>query len=585
MTDIAQKHSQQVRAGSMPQQDVSEGAERPRLFPALRLPAVMWLGGSWLLLGLPTLIYPFGRDQGVFAYIGERLLTGARLYVDLWDVKSPLVYWMYGLALKLANSQTIGVRLMDMILAAFTAYLVYSLAISMRRSRNPQRSRRSQSEYVGVVAGILYLLWYYLPNDYRVLANCESFITPFLVLGMLYIVRAAQEPAKSMPLWFWGGMALGATTLFKTTGLVFVLPALGAALALSAENSWRRRLFAASALVTGFVAPLLLGWLYLIRTGALEDWLYLNFTYLPSYTAVSYAGSIWADIIRPVYILGAVATIYPALITGIAVFGIGVVVRLRMMKRRGDLHSGQAMRVKYIVLAFGLVYAGVVAVQGKYLHYHFLPLLGPFSALVAVAVLDSLEDFRASLWTKSLALLTLALGLAHVWKLPERCLSLGKMIADEGYAEQYCEELSTGNYSCATSRQIGEYLRKDAEAGDRLLVWSFEPEIYFLSGLEPSSRFLFNTPFFAGSISAAWKAEFMMDLMSRPPDYVVIGEGDGLPLITGDSYSSRDRLKEVEGLSEFIQVNYEPVKTIDKFTILKRRIFGAIPHQEPTSRL
>jgi len=158
------------------------------------------------------------------------------------------------------------------------------------------------------------------------------------------------------------------------------------------------------------------------------------------------------------------------------------------------------------------------------------------------------------------------------------------MMAYENYAEQYCEELSTGNYSCATSRQIGDYLRKNAQAGDKLLVWSFEPEIYFLSGLEPSSRFLFNTPFFAGSISAAWKVELMMDLMSRPPDYVVIGEGDGLPLITGDSYNSKDRLKEVEGLSEFIKVNYEPVETIDKFTILKRRIFGAIPHQRQIRR-
>ncbi len=551
--------------------------EELKLFPRLNSQSAWWLGLSWLLLGLPTLIYPFGRDQGVFAYIGERLFNGARLYVDLWDVKSPLVYWAYGLALKLTDSQFYGVRLMDMLLAAASVYLVYALTINLRIVRG---------QHVGVVAGVLYLLWYYLPNDYRVLANCESFITPFLLLGMLLVVKAVSQPEQhsssaqnSSPnysLWFWAGMALGSTMLFKTTGAVYIVPAVAAAFFVSTGRTMKTRLLSVLAVGIGFAAPLVLGWMYLLRTGAMEDWLYLNFTYLPSYTSVSHSNGLLHELANSLFILKALIEIYPAMIIGLVMFS--CLVFSHWCKRNLPELFGvkKSLTTAYIVLTFGLIYAAVIALQGKYLHYHFLPLLGPFAVLVAVSTLSAIEDFGATFWTKTMALLTLTIGLAHIWALPQRYISLGKMVTDSSYSDIYYEELSTGNYPCAISYQIGKYLRADSEPDDRLFVWSFEPEIYFLSELGTSSRFLFNTPFFAGEVAKDWKTELMVDLLSKPPTYIIIGEQDGLPLITGESYSSKERLKEIEGLPEFIELNYAPMKTFGNLTILKRRIFGDI---------
>ena len=53
------------------------------------------------LLLLPSLFYPFARDQGVFAYAGQVILRGGWPYRDVWDLKPPGVYFSYAAMLAL----------------------------------------------------------------------------------------------------------------------------------------------------------------------------------------------------------------------------------------------------------------------------------------------------------------------------------------------------------------------------------------------------------------------------------------------------------------------------------------------------
>ena len=34
------------------------------------------------------------RDGGLFMYMGERILKGDKLYVDIWDNKGPLIFYL-----------------------------------------------------------------------------------------------------------------------------------------------------------------------------------------------------------------------------------------------------------------------------------------------------------------------------------------------------------------------------------------------------------------------------------------------------------------------------------------------------------
>ena len=50
-----------------------------------------------LAVRLPSLVQPMGADQGLYAYAGERILTGGLPYRDAWDQKPPAVHLSYAL--------------------------------------------------------------------------------------------------------------------------------------------------------------------------------------------------------------------------------------------------------------------------------------------------------------------------------------------------------------------------------------------------------------------------------------------------------------------------------------------------------
>ncbi|MBN4076418.1 glycosyltransferase family 39 protein [Gemmatimonas aurantiaca] len=514
-----------------------------------------WLAGTWLVLALPTLIYPVGRDQGVFAYIGSRLFEGARLYTDLWDVKSPLIYWSFGLAQKLLGESAFSIRLFDALIVALTVTLVWSLAVTISKSRD-------NSERLGgaTVAGLVYLLWYYLPNDYRVLANCESFIQPFVILSLIFLITSLREDndARQFRLLLITGLMLGIMPLYKTTTVVFIIPALLALSLKDAKTNLRVLLSRTTAMLGGFVIPLILCGLYLWQTEALAQWSVLNLEYLPSYTALSHQGGALSSFKVSLYFGKDMIRLYPALIAGMLLF------LWRMRSSRN--------KPLEVVALFAMTYAGVVIVQGKYLNYHFLPFLAPFAIVITTSALATLEDFRTRVWQRVIAVSIVALTLMHGWNLLGRFESFGRIVIDhENFQAEYYEGLSQGNYPCAEAHAVGAYLKANASTDAKLFIWSFEPEIYYLSDLNPASRFLFNTPFLAGEVADSWRAELIATLSANPPEYFVVGVNDGLPLIVGSGYSSAERLQDVPGLLELLANYYEEDTQIGRFIIFRYR--------------
>jgi hypothetical protein len=59
---------------------------------------VVCCAGMGLAFWLPTLLYPFGRDQAAFFYIAREWLLGGVPYRDMVDHKPPLIYAVYALS-------------------------------------------------------------------------------------------------------------------------------------------------------------------------------------------------------------------------------------------------------------------------------------------------------------------------------------------------------------------------------------------------------------------------------------------------------------------------------------------------------
>lgn len=91
----------------------------------LTLLAVVFVFAVTVFVLLPTspkyVIIP-DRDSGVFLYMGDQLLKGKDIYVDLWDHKPPMVIWINALGLILSPGSWLGVWALQFIFLAATIW-------------------------------------------------------------------------------------------------------------------------------------------------------------------------------------------------------------------------------------------------------------------------------------------------------------------------------------------------------------------------------------------------------------------------------------------------------------------------------
>ena len=77
------------------------------------------------------LLTPFDGDQALFLYFAQAIDHGEKLYVDVWDMKQPGVFWFYWLGGKIFGSSELGVKLLE--LGWFLAFAL-CLILCLRRT-------------------------------------------------------------------------------------------------------------------------------------------------------------------------------------------------------------------------------------------------------------------------------------------------------------------------------------------------------------------------------------------------------------------------------------------------------------------
>ncbi len=72
---------------------------------------------------------PLGIDSGSYAYIGEQLLNGARLYVDVWDHKGPGVFYTNAFGLWLGQGSRWGIWFVEFLSLVLYAILMFFIIL------------------------------------------------------------------------------------------------------------------------------------------------------------------------------------------------------------------------------------------------------------------------------------------------------------------------------------------------------------------------------------------------------------------------------------------------------------------------
>ena len=96
------------------------------------------LVGALLLVRLPSLAQPMGPDQGLYAYVGERILHGELAYRDAWDQKPPGIHYVYA-ALAAVSPRDVVVPAADLVAAALVAALLWVIGTTARRAGGRRR--------------------------------------------------------------------------------------------------------------------------------------------------------------------------------------------------------------------------------------------------------------------------------------------------------------------------------------------------------------------------------------------------------------------------------------------------------------
>jgi|GEM_PF-1540766 4-amino-4-deoxy-L-arabinose transferase-like glycosyltransferase len=543
-----------------------------------RSPLICVLGAT-ALLGSVSLIYPFARDHGIYAYIAEQAMHGKLLYRDILMGMLPLTVMVHEVALTLFGRSMTAIRVLDLFWTMATALLVF--AFVQRAFRRP---------WLAAAAGMMYSFQYYLFDFWNTAQNDGFLNLP--VAAAFFLVAVAQNPEpedishRSEYMWLLAGIMLGLALLFKQT-IGLVVPGL-AVFALAGQSSARTRNWRSFLLFTaGVVVCLGIALLIMAGSGALPGFLEGQARIALPYSRLKTDGG---------GLLAGAADMLVKFITqpDLGVCGglgfIGLV--LVMGQGSGDRGQGTGNRERWMVVVWLVSALASTYVQGKFFFYHYLPLLPPLAILGAFA-LATVYDWLAVKLVRDrqrvVLFLAIAAGLLISTGYPERYMDLARVGVGDFTVEQYwfANIHSTPEFSLAEQMTVAEHLAENTPEDARVYLWGVDPLVNFLARRPTVSRFIYNHPLAATWAWPGYRSDLMRTLTTDPPEVFVTEHRDATPWVMGHDLDSYQSLMDFPKLRDFVSGNYELETRIGRFDILRRAgADSAYPRVEyPSSQL
>ncbi len=510
-----------------------------------------------MILRVPYLAIPFFCiDEGVYATAAREVLRGERLYTDLWLHKPPGIVYIYALIFLVKDSMT-AVHL-------FTALWSFATSIAIYRAMRLLSDHQSS-----LLAAIFYAFFStsYLPRDMQA-ANTELFMVLPLVLSFGFLVVGMKRQRLGY---------LFSAGLFCSLGMIFKQPALFVAVAFimaiilhyRKQETINKCILALVTYCIGIMVPLVVLILWAYKSGSLGDMLRLVVGYNLGYVSD----------IHPLQYL------YRAYDISIRFFGYNflllwlALVWLFASKpaKEDDKENGRLLLLFLLGSLLG------TASGNRFFGHYFIQSL-PALCMVAAVALSSLftniQRIENGLICKSLCgslIILVVLGFIipfqrfHGYGMID---SLGRLLEGEG-ASPLVREIASKPHDAS----LAELVKSITEPGDKIFIWGFYPQLYYLSGRRPASRFIFcnfltglqpgSAAFFEGRDTSEYivtgSRELLMEDLGKNRPRVII---DTAP---ADYWGySRYPIDKYWQLNAFIAKDYRLYATVEGFAIYQR---------------
>ncbi len=474
------------------------------------------------LLGLPTLLYPYGRDQAMFAYVGWVWQEGGLPYRDAWDVKLPGIYAVYALLRAIAGPAEWAPRLLDLV-----AFLASALALDRLWRRVVPGSASTGGTQPGILPAAVLTLFTLGAVDYWNLSQVETLIAPMLAWS---VVMALERR------YFWAGVLAGTAACFKTTAVLGVIPAglLALFFAPRPRPGPSSGLPPLVRLGAGWLLPLALVVAYFGARGGLPylaELLEVQREYAGGDPRTS--GMPWWELAWRLELTGYLPVVLLSALV-LSFFWAGRRKRPYSAEAESLRTLGAGVEERWAVAAWWLAAILQVVVQRRFYLYHWA-VLTPAAAWLTAWLLHRWWS-QAGMSRQPIRILAARLGL-----LLGTGVVVGYALAPRGWSMVGAASVLAGQQTVTSyqdrfvgvfqhevrrSREAALQIRRGTDPGDRILVIPFQPEIYLYSGRRSSTRHASSAPIFTETSiqearRRAWLSEMLADLRTMPPAYVV----------------------------------------------------------------
>jgi hypothetical protein len=500
---------------------------------------------------LPSLVQPMGADQGLYAYVGERILEGDVPYRDAWDQKPPAIHYTYALMRAVWPGDSV-VAAADLIAAGVAAWLLYRLGTVFAGTA------------AGGVAGLVFLL---LSNPtftrlagVRLRAQCETFIAVSVTAALLLIVlpRGARMAVRMIS----AGALLGLAFAYKYNAGIYVLVAVAALLVtrqLTITN--------VSRITAGFAIPVGLLGLVLLTTRSLDDAYQATISYNLRYSGETYEGV--EHFVRYLLAFPVERARVDALWT---VGGTGCIVLVAS--------AFSDWRRLFAPLWVAAACMSIAVNGSRGLPQYFIqanPALGLAAGWGAIVAWQSLRNALPTHVARAAALAACALVALGVWRvnqfpklLEQTSFDLQRMLGridPNTHLARYADERK---YSAMGMKQLGDYLRAHSAPTDCVYVFGFSPGAYVAADRESASRFFWSRPVIVGfnADQPGYGVDGLLDsLRRRTPAVVALQRHDWAP----DVADSAPFFLSTPPLAAWLRTEYERDSGPEEFDVWRRK--------------
>lgn len=506
------------------------------------------LVAALLLMRLPSLVQPMGSDQGLYAYVGERILHGELAYRDAWDQKPPGIHYIYA-GLRAISPRDSVVAAADLLAAMIVAALVWLLG----------------NRIAGPLAGGLSAVLFLLLSDpslsrlggVRIRSQGETFIA-VAVAGALALALRAANGVKGVLMLLAAGLLLGAAFALKYNAGLYVVVAL-MAVAISRGLSVRDVAILALGSVVIPVILFVIFW----RGGALPDLYQATIAYNLHYSGQTYGGPL--DLAR--YLV--TFPIQHARVEALwFVGGLGCLVLLV---------AGIWRRAAWVPVLWVVVACLSIAINGsRNLPQYFVqaaPALALAAGVAAALTIPRLP--RIAAW---IVVPLIAVGAWRVGDDPFPKLA-GNLWHDTSYVfgridrrthlAKYGGTRSVDKFSALDNMDLGAFLASHSTPADAVFVFGYSPGSYVYAGRRSASRFFWSRPVildFNKDNPSYGVAGLAADLAHARPAVVALQMHDWAPDVqdSGPFFLSQPRL------ANWLRAGYHQVPTIEGFQAWER---------------